>query len=114
MVISMKRLSVRLRYLAGYLLVLVPILLFSLALYFSTVERSTQYINTASLQQFSYAAENISTVVTRLEASAKSALALEEMLGVDEYGRRTVQNDEHLCETLAAMEERLYPSAEVL
>lgn len=110
----MKRLSVRLRYLAGYLLVLVPILLFSLALYFSTVERSTQYINTASLQQFSYAAENISTVVTRLEASAKSALALEEMLGVDEYGRRTVQNDEHLCETLAAMEERLYPSAEVL
>ena len=42
----MKRLSVRLRYLAGYLLVLIPILLFSLALYFSTVERSTQYINT--------------------------------------------------------------------
>ena len=72
----MKRRSVRLRYLAGYLLVLVPILLFSLALYFSTVERSTQYINTASLQQFTYAAENISTIVTRLESSANNALAL--------------------------------------
>lgn len=110
----MKRLSVRLRYLAGYLLVLIPILLFSLALYFSTVERSTQYINTASLQQFTYAAENISTIVTRLESSANSALALEEILGVDEYGRRCVQSDERLCETLAAMEERLYPQAEVL
>ena len=110
----MKRLSVRLRYLAGYLLVLIPILLFSLALYFSTVERSTQYINTASLQQFTYAAENISTIVTRLESSANSALALEEVLGVDEYGRRCVQSDERLCETLAAMEERLYPQAEVL
>ncbi|MBQ3157557.1 MAG: helix-turn-helix domain-containing protein [Clostridia bacterium] len=110
----MKRLSVRLRYLAGYLLVLIPILLFSLALYFSTVERSTQYINTTSLQQFTYAAENISTIVTRLESSANSALALEEILGVDEYGRRCVQSDERLCETLAAMEERLYPQAEVL
>ena len=110
----MKRLSVRLRYLAGYLLVLIPILLFSLALYFSTVEHSTQYINTASLQQFTYAAENISTIVTRLESSANSALALEEIQGVDEYGRRCVQSDERLCETLAAMEERLYPQAEVL
>ena len=110
----MKRLSVRLRYLAGYLLVLVPILLFSLALYFSTVERSTQYINTSSLQQFCYAAENISTVVARLEASAKNALSLEEMLTKDELGRRRVTNDEQLCATLALMEERLYPDAEVL
>ena len=110
----MKRRSVRLRYLAGYLLVLVPILLFSLALYFSTVERSTQYINTASLQQFTYAAENISTIVTRLESSANSALALEAVLGVDAYGRRSVRSDEQLCETLSAMEERLYPRAEVL
>lgn len=110
----MKRLSVRLRYLAGYLLVLVPILLFSLALYFSTVERSTQYINTASLQQFTYAAENISTIITRLESSATSALALEEVLGVDAYGRRSVLDDDRLCETLAAMEERFYPQAEVL
>lgn len=114
MVIHMKRLSVRLRYLAGYLLVLVPILLFSVVLYFSTVERSTQYINTASLQRFSYAAENITTILNRLEASAKNALALEEALDTDEFGRRRVINDTQLCDILATMEERLYPSAEVL
>lgn len=114
MVFCMKRFSVRLRYLTGYLLVMIPILLFSLALYFSTVERSTQYINTASLQQFTYAAENISTIITRLESSANSALALEEILTLDGSGRRSVLDDKRLCETLAAMEERLIPQTEVL
>lgn len=110
----MKHISVRLRYLAGYLLVLVPILLFSLALYFSTVERSTQYISTASLQQFSYAAENLSAIFNRLAASADSAFALEETLVYDEQGRLQVQSEDRLCDTLRAMAERLSPQVDLM
>lgn len=52
--------NLRIRYIASLLLVMVPILIFSVVLYTSTTERSIQYINDQSLQRFTSATENIS------------------------------------------------------
>ena len=51
--------NLRIRYIASLLLVMVPILIFSVVLYTSTTERSIQYINDQSLQRFTSATENI-------------------------------------------------------
>ena len=59
--------NLRIRYIASLLLVMVPILIFSVVLYTSTTERSIQYINDQSLQRFTSATENISNIVDRLQ-----------------------------------------------
>lgn len=110
----MKNRSLRLRYLAGYLLLLIPILIFSLTLYYSTMERSTQYICSASLQQFNYATENIAAILSRFESSAQNALSLEAFLQEDEHGQTVILNETGLCATLSTMESRLSPSVDLL
>ena len=109
----MKNLSLRLKFLGTYLLLLIPIIIFSLVLYFSSMDRGTQYTNTASLQQFTYAAENISAIIGRLEYAAGNAYSLEEQLTEDQFGRARVRSEGTVTSILAAMEERLSPDVDL-
>ena len=71
--------NLRIRYIASLLLVMVPILIFSMVLYTSTTERSIQYINDQSLQRFTSATENISNIVDRLQYTATTAFGVEDV-----------------------------------
>lgn len=106
--------NLRIRYIASLLLVMVPILIFSVVLYTSTTERSIQYINDQSLQRFTSATENISNIVDRLQYTATTAFGVESEIGTDERGRVTLISESGLCAALTALEERITPDVTVL
>lgn len=106
--------SLRLRYLATYLLFLIPILIFTMILYQSAADRGIQYTNTTAMQQFTYAAENIASIVNKFGYSAGSAFLLEEQLRTQADGKVQVLDEDRLHNILAAMEKSLTPSVDVL
>jgi two-component system response regulator YesN len=106
--------SLRMRYILSLLLVMVPILLFSIILFTSNHNRSVQYINSASLQNFTYAAENISAVFSRLNYSAETAFAVESRLELDDLGNIHVPSPGSLCADLDTLEQRITPDVTAL
>ena len=110
----MKNVPLRLRYLASYLVLLMPILVFSFVLYYSTMDRGIQYTNTLSMQRFTYAAENISAIVSRLDYAAHSATVLEQQVIQTENSRITLRNEESIPGILSAMEQQISPDVSLL
>ena len=106
--------NLRIRYIASLLLVMVPILIFSVVLYTSNTERSIQYINDQSLQRFTSATENISNIIDRLRYTATTAFGVESEISTDERGRVTLISESGLCAALMALEERIVPDVTVL
>ncbi len=110
----MKKLSMRLRYLCSYLLILLPILIFALVLLFFTVNQGIQYINTTGLQQFTYAMENIASIFERIEDSASGALSLKDQLVQVPGGSVAVSKSDETANILTAMQEQLPDGISVL
>lgn len=103
----MKNLSLRLRYLLSYLAVLFPLMVFSLVLLYSTVEQSKQYTNTSSLQQFTYAAENISSIIQRMDDVSSTAFSLENQWPTGEQEAGALPNGDAVANILSYMQEQL-------
>ncbi len=106
--------GLRKRYLYSLLLVMIPILLLSVILFTSNRDRSIQYINSSTSQNFTYAAENVSFILTRLESSAKTSFTIEHELTISPSGNVTVNNEHELIAELSALEQRLSPEVQVL
>ncbi len=97
----------RLQYLLSYLLVLLPLFIFTLTLLFSALNQRMQYTNTAALQQLTYATENIAAIVRRMEDSAAGALSLRTQLVRGENGLITVASPSETANILTSMQEQL-------
>lgn len=106
--------SLRIRYITSLLLVMVPILVFSVVLYTTNTERNIQYINNQSLQSFTYATENISNVISRLQYTATTAFGLENEIITDEEGNVTLVSESGMDAALRALEDRIVPDVTVL
>ena len=96
--------SLRSRYIVSLLFIMVPILIFSFIMYASNYDRSVQYINQSALQNFTYATENISAVLNRLNYTAQTAFAVEQAITTDSEGNITVTSDSVLCAALQDLE----------
>ena len=101
--------SLRIRYIASLLLVMVPILALAVILVSSSRERSVQYINNSALQNFTYATENISAVLNRLGDSAATAFNVESEIHTDDQGNVSIHSEEKLCAALDVLEDRISP-----
>ena len=101
--------SLRVRYMLSLLLVMVPILALAVILVSSSRERSVQYINNSALQNFTYAAENISAVLNRLGDSVVTAFNVENEIDTDEQGNVTIRSEEKLCAALDVLQDRISP-----
>jgi len=106
--------SLRSRYIVSLLFIMVPILIFSFIMYASNYDRSVQYINQSALQNFTYATENISAVLNRLNYTAQTAFAVEQAITTDSEGNITVTSDSVLCAALQDLEERISPEVTAL
>ena len=65
--------SLRIRYLVSYLLVLVTVTIFLSVLYSVFMNNNERYVNAATLQKFTYASENIASLLDRMDLSAANA-----------------------------------------
>lgn len=65
--------SLRIRYLVSYLLLLATVVVFITVLYQIYMNTNERYINAASLEKFTYASENICTLLDKLDVSAANA-----------------------------------------
>lgn len=106
--------SLRMRLLCSLALVMIPVVIFSVIIYIATRERSQQYVASMHLQNFTYAAENISTLIDRLKNASDTAFSLESEIELDESGHVTVPHESKLCAALGALESRMYPPVSVL
>lgn len=110
----LQKASMRSRYVYSLLLMMIPILIFSVIIYTSTQESGMQYINGVSLQNFTYAAENISSLIGRLDYAAKTAFSIENEIEVDAEGHVRALSDNSLCAALLSLEERITPEVTAL
>lgn len=102
--------SIRTRYTTSLFLVLIPILIFSGIIYASNQVSSMQYINVTSLQNFTSATENISTVISRLHYAAQTAFTVENEIVLDAEGRVEVPSEGKLVAALEVLESRISPA----
>ena len=110
----LQKASVRFRYIYSLLLIMIPILIFSVIVYTSTQSNSMQYINSSSLQNFTYATSNLSSVLSRLDYAAKTAFVMENSIQLDEENRVQSVSDSTLCAALKTLEERSTPEVTAL
>lgn len=106
--------NIRIRFMLSLALVMVPILIFSATVFFSTTERSKQYINNMHLQNFTYAADNIATVIDRLDNASITAFSVENEIELDENGNVTIPSISGLSAALGVLESRMFPKATTL
>ena len=69
----LKKSSLRIRYLVSYLLVLVTVTIFLSVLYSIYMNNNERYINTSTLEKFTYASENIANLLDKMDVSAANA-----------------------------------------
>lgn len=105
----LKSVSLRIRYFASLLLVLVPILALAMILVTSSRDRNIQYLNNTALQSFTYALENISSLLDRLNDLSNTSFNVENEIRTDAEGNVAVQSTERLCAALGVLEERISP-----
>lgn len=110
----LQKASMRSRYVYSLLLIMIPLLIFSVIIYTSTQASSMQYINSSSLQNFTYASENLSSLIGRLDYAAKTAFSIENEIQVDERGNIKILSDNSLCAALHSLEERISPEVTAL
>ena len=103
----MRSSGLRIRYIASFLLLLLPIILFSIITYTSAMSRNRQYVNTSSLDGFTYAANNITTVTSQLDYTSRTAFNIENELVLTNAGDVTVLSDAKLCAALDTLESRI-------
>ena len=76
----MKKGSLRLRYFVSYLLMLIPICIFALVIYFSVVTQTRLSTEKNRLQQLNYASESLSAMLTRLDDAVQLSELGEKLL----------------------------------
>ena len=106
--------SLRFRLTLSWLLVLVPIFTFSVIIYVSSQASNQQHIDSTMLQNFNYAAENISTIFSQLDYAAQTAFNVEGALSLEEDGEVAVPSAGILCAALETLEERIRPKVSAL
>lgn len=106
--------SLRFRFTLSYFLILVPIFIFSIIIYVSNQSSSRQHIDASTLQNFNYAAENISTIFSQLDYAAQTAFNVESALSLGENGEVSVASDGAICAALGTLEERILPQVSAL
>lgn len=105
----LKSVSLRIRYFASLLLVLVPILALAVILVSTSRDRNIQYQNNSALQNFTYAVENISSLLDRLNDLSNTSFNIENEINTDAEGEVTVRSPGRLCAALGVLEERISP-----
>lgn len=109
----LQNISLRLRYLISFLLIFLVVVLFSSILYESYRDNNIRYINTSTLDKFTYAAENISYLVQPLDNLA-SVARLESAIVADESGNATVVSDAQIFAALSQLKSNLTDGIQVL
>ena len=82
--------SLRIRYLVSYLLVLVTVTIFLSVLYSVFMNNNERYVNAATLQKFTYASENIASLLDRMDLSAANADHTDDSSASEEKPRCTI------------------------
>lgn len=105
--------SLKLRYLISFWVILVPVALFLTILNHVTTDNNRRYINQVTLERFTYAAENLSTLLDRLDYAAESAQMLEDSILLDDKGAAYVSSIYQAAAALEKLEEALVPEVHV-
>ena len=82
--------SLRFRLSLSYFLVLIPIFIFAIIIYVSNQSSSRQHIDSTTLQNFNYAAENVSAIFSQMDYAAQTAFNVESYLTCLLYTSRCV------------------------
>ena len=106
--------SLRARYFISFLLILIPVLLFLTVLYVTNDENNTRYVNTATLEKFTYASQNINSVFEAMKNEAQNAGDLENVLNQISYSPASAAAESSLTACLENLENRLTVSAQAL
>ncbi len=106
--------SLRARYFISFLLILIPVLLFLTVLYVANDENNTRYVNTATLEKFTYASQNINSVFEAMKNEAQNAGDLENALAQMSYSPASAAAESRLTACLENLENRLTVSAQAL
>ena len=72
-----KKVSLRIRYLVSYLLVLITMAAFLSVLYYIYMDNNQRYINSVTLEKFTYASGNIAALIDKMNLSAAGAASSE-------------------------------------
>ncbi len=102
--------SLRFRLSLSYFLVLIPIFIFAIIIYVSNQSSSRQHIDSTTLQNFNYAAENVSAIFSQMDYAAQTAFNVESYLTLSEDGKVTASDDAALCSALSTLEDRILPN----
>ena len=102
--------SLRFRLSISYLLILIPIIVFVTSIYLFVQSSGQQHIDRITLQNFNYAAENISNIFGQIDYAAQTAFNVENAISLDENGEVLVPSDEFLCAALSSLESRIIPN----
>lgn len=105
--------SLRLRYWISFLVILVPIILFLTIQIYVTTDNNRRYINEVTLDKFTYAAENLSTLLDHFDYVALSASSLEDSIVLNAMGEATVPNTYQAVAVLERLESDLAPDVHV-
>ncbi len=108
----LRRLNLRYLYTITIVLVFLVIFLFSIIVYTTSMNSSIQYVNTLTLEQFTYASANIHSIVTRLNDISRGSAMLENSLS-NENNRVSVLLDTSLCAALQMLKNRLSLNTEL-
>ena len=109
----MKKGSLRLRYFISYLLMLIPICIFALVIYFSVVTQTRLSTEKNRLQQLNYASESLSAMLTRLDDAVQLSELGEKLL--QEERMSSGWTGEEACgQTLSTLEQRIAPGSELM
>lgn len=98
-----KKGSLRIRYLISYVLMLLTVVIFLAMLYAIYMNNNQRYINSATLERFTYASESISALIDRMDLAAANA---ENSAAVDAAGPEAVL-DSRVASTLKNIEDSL-------
>lgn len=100
-----QKINLRLRYLISFLMIFIVVTLFSVILYSFYQDNNIRYVNTSTLEKFTYAADNISNMVQHLDTVAATT-PLENTLTCDQ-GKISIQTDTQVFVALEKLESRL-------
>lgn len=104
--------SVRSRYMLSFLLILVPVIAFSVVIFSQSIHTTRQYVNQMTLEQFQNAANDVKGMLKRCAYAVEDTTSLEACFAVKPDGETSI-NEAMIAVLLEKMEARINADVEV-